>query len=270
MGTMEQIGARLDQGGAVMATAALQGAFLALIAAALLAFLYTVFSGQMRTIPAKIAAMPEQAARGLGLNVMQVTIKGGESLTTREVMTALRDDKAGSIIGRPLPLLSASELRDAIEALGPVKHAAVTKLLPNTIHISVIERSPKALYQNADGEFFVIDESGAIIRPADVTQHTELLTISGTDNPGEATAFMAMLRRHPVLFARTAGIQVVGGRRFDIRFRNGFVAKLPEDNVAAALARLDSLEAGTGSLAATLDYIDLRDPEWAYYKPKEK
>lgn len=270
MGTMEQIGAKIDQSGAVMATAALQGAFLALIAAALLAFLYTVFSGQLQAMPGKIAALPEQTARGLGLNVMRVTVKGGDSLTTREVMMALRDEKAGSIIGRPLPMLNASELRDAIEALGPVKHAAVTKLLPDTIHISVIERQPKALYQNADGEFFVIDESGAIIRPANVTQHTELLTISGTENPGEATDFMGMLRKHPVLYARTAGIQVVGDRRFDLRFRNGFVAKLPETNVAAALSRLDSLEAGTGSLASTLDYIDLRDPEWAYYKPKEK
>nr|WP_269815593.1 cell division protein FtsQ/DivIB [Parvularcula mediterranea] len=199
---------------------------------------------------------------------MRVTIKGGDSLSTREVMAALRDDELGSIIGRSLVTLDPHELREAVEALGPVKHASVTKLLPDTIHISVIERTPRALYENGAGEFFVVDADGVLIRAAEPVQYTELLTISGTEDPSEAMGFLAELRKHPVLYARTAGIEVVGGRRFDIRFRNGFLAKLPEKDVDQALRRLHSLEAGTGTLAETLDYFDLRNPDYAYYKLK--
>lgn len=266
---MQALGAKLDEGGAVLAAGLLQAGFLSLIAAALLAFLATVFSGRFTALPDRFAALPEQAARSLGLNVMRVTVKGGDTLSTREIMTALRDERFGSIIGRPLMTIDPEALRARVEALGPVRSAAVTKLLPDTLHVSIVERRPKALYQDAEGQFFVIDSGGIIIREAEPTEYTELVTISGTDEPGEAIPFLLKLREHPVLFARTAGIIVVGDRRFDLRFRNGFVAKLPEDGVDQALARLHSLEAGTGSLAATLDYIDLRDPEWAYYKPKE-
>jgi cell division protein FtsQ len=265
---MEKIGARLDSNAGVLAATAAQVGFLVLIAAALLFFLITVFTGRLQDLPGRLAVMPEAAGRSLGLNVMRVTIKGGMHLSDREVMAALRDETFGSIIGRPLPLLDPEELRGAVEALGPVKSAAVQKLLPDTVHISIIEREARAVFQNAEGSFFVIDDEGVVIRPSSVTENTEFVTISGTDDPAVAVGFLKELRRHPVLFARTAGIEVIGGRRFDLRFRNGFVAKLPEDGVPAALRRLQSLEAGTGSLAANLDYIDLRDPDWAYYKPK--
>ena len=42
-----------------------------------------------------------------------------------------------------------------------------------------------------------------------------------------------------------------------------------KEDVGAALDRLQGLGAGTGDLAESLDYIDLRDPKWAYYKPKQ-
>nr|WP_305888966.1 cell division protein FtsQ/DivIB [Parvularcula maris] len=199
---------------------------------------------------------------------MRVTVKGGETLTTRDIMAALRDPRQGSVIGRPLPLLSAAELRGRIEAIGAVEAASVTKLLPDTLHISIIERPVKALYQDEDGVFYVIDQEGVVIRRVDATDHTDLPVVSGTKEPKLAMDFLAELRGFPVLYERAAGVTVIGGRRMDLRFKNGFLAKLPEEGVDAALARLDSLDAGTGSLASNLDYIDLRDPDFAYYKPK--
>lgn len=269
VGAMEQLGAKLDHSGALIAAGAFQFAFLSLIASALIAFLFTVFSGQMSTLPGRLAAMPDQAARSLGANVMRVTIKGNQSLSTREIMGALRDPDAGSVIGRSLITLDPEKLRLAIEELGPVQHASVTKLLPDTVHISVIERTPRALYQDSEGQFFVVDVEGVIIRQTEATRFTDLPVISGTADPAGAMAFFEMLRNYPVLFARTASIEVVADRRVDLRFRNGFLAKMPETEIPTALDRLSSLDAGTGSLAQNLDYIDLRDPDYAYYKPRQ-
>ena len=86
--------------------------------------------------------------------------------------------------------------------------------------------------------------------------------------PAEAALLLTALRAYPALYARTAAVVGVEGRRFDLRFRNDFTAKLPEQDVDKALARLEGLGAGTGKLASTLDYIDLRDPQWAYLRPK--
>ncbi|MEE4209519.1 MAG: cell division protein FtsQ/DivIB [Parvularcula sp.] len=268
MGLMESLGAKLDEQAPLAAARAINLGYVALVAVAAGSILFAVFGGKLSSLPERLAALPENTARGLGLNVMRVTVKGAETLTTRDIMQALRDDQAGSIIGRPLPLLNPSSLRARVEEIGAVEHASVTKLLPNTIHISVIERSVRALYQDEAGTFFVIDKEGAIIRQVDATDHTDLPVVSGTKKPELAMTFLATLRDFPVLYERMAGVVVVGERRMDLRFKNGFLAKLPQEDVAAALARLDSLDAGTGSLASNLDYIDLRDPDFAYYKPK--
>jgi cell division protein FtsQ len=268
MGFMEGIGHRLDQQAPLAAARAIDLGYLALVAVAAGSILFAVFGGKVSSLPERLGALPENAVRGLGLNVMRVTVKGGETLTTRDIMAALRDDRQGSVIGRPLPLLSAPELRQRIEAIGAVERASVTKLLPNTLHISIIERPVKALYQDENGAFYVIDAEGVVIRRVDATDHTDLPVISGTKEPKLAMDFLAELRGFPVLYERAAGVTVIGGRRMDLRFKNGFLAKLPEEGVDAALTRLDSLDAGTGSLASNLDYIDLRDPDFAYYKPK--
>lgn len=266
---MEALGAKLDESGVVLATGAIQLGFLSLIGSALIAFLYTVFSGQLTTMPGRLAAMPEQAAQSLGLNVTRVTLKGGKTLTTREIMGALYDDSRGSVIGRPLLTLDPQDLREAIEALGPVEVAAVQKLLPNTIHISVVERQPVALYEDGEGQFFAIDRDGVVVRPTEVTGYTDLLTVSGTKEPAIAMPFYAELSKRPVLFARASAIEVVGDRRVNLRFRNGFYAKMPETDVAEALDRLDALNAGKGTLSAKFDYLDLRGPEFAYVGQRE-
>ena len=269
VGRLEKLGQRLDASAGLLAAGAFQLGLLLVLAGALFLFLLSLFSGQMTSMPERLASAPESAARALGFNVMRVTIKGGEGLSTREIMAALRDDQHGSIIGRPMALVSAEDLRTRLSALGPVENVAVQKLVPDTIHLSVATRVGRALYQDPDGDFFLIDGEGIRIRRVEPTEFTELPTISGTGNPAEATEFVRILRRYPVLYARTAGIEVVAGRRFDLRFRNGFLAKLPETRVDEALDRLKLLDAGTGDLADNLNYLDLRDPDWAYFKPKE-
>ncbi|MEM1379343.1 MAG: cell division protein FtsQ/DivIB [Pseudomonadota bacterium] len=267
---MEKLGQRLDETGSLLATGAFQLTVLGLISGGLVLFMMSVFSGAIATFPERLAALPETAARSVGLNVMTVTVKGGDALTDRQIMNALRDERRGSIIGRPILLTDAEALRERIMALGPVRDASVQKLLPDTIHISVTTRAGKALYQNAEGAFFVIDASGVIISEVSATEYTELPVVSGTSDPVKVIPFLEDLRSFPVLYARTAGIEMISDRRVDLRFRNGFLVMLPETEVDRALQRLQSLDAGTGSLSSNLNYLDLRNPDWAYFQPKEK
>ena len=50
----------------------------------------------------------------------------------------------------------------------------------------------------------------------------------------------------------------VGGRRWDIHFNNGVIAKLPEENLVAAWTRLADLDAQYRVLDRALLSIDLR------------
>lgn len=224
--------------------------------------------GYFWNIGDRIENLTGRAAKAVGFEISRVTIKGGENIHDREIMQALWSQEDGSVIGRSLFHMNVKEARARIEAIDWVESAAVQRLWPNTIHISVHQRRPMALWQDMEGRFYLIDRDGARLEQVSSTDHTDLPVVTGTANPASARDMLAALSAYPELFERTAAIVSVKGRRYDLRFRNDFTAMLPEEDIPGALERLDGLGAGTGKLAESLDYIDLRDPKWAYFRPK--
>ena len=268
-GPLARAGARTDDlMGALWDRVVTAGA-VGVTALGLLALVALLAGGYLSNVGERAGQATASAARLAGFSVARVTLKGGEGLTEREVMRALWTDERGSVLGRSIFHVDGQAARARLEALGAVRHAAVTKLWPDTIHVSVALRAPEALWQDGSGNLHLVDADGVSLRPVGPTDYTRLPVIVGTDAPGEAAGILEALRRHPGLYRNVAAVISVSGRRYDVRFRNDFTAKLPETDVDEALVRLEGLGAGTGSLAGSLDYIDLRDPSWAYYKPKD-
>ncbi len=239
-----------------------------LTAAALIVVLMLFAGGYFWNVGERIDTLTSRAAKAIGFSVSRVTLKGGDNLTDRDLMDALWTDEKGSILGRSLLNVDAQMARQRVEALGWVKSAAVQKLWPNTIHVSVIERTPRALWQDPDGRFFLIDGQGYQLAQVSPADYTDLPVVTNTDDPALAQDLLSALWAREDMLRRTAIIVGINDRRFDLRFRNDFTAKLPEEGLELALDRLSGLGAGTGQLAAAAEYIDLRDDEWAYLHPK--
>jgi cell division protein FtsQ len=267
-GGLQALGARLDDALRGLWSAFVTYTAVGLTALALIVLLMLFAGGYFWNVGERIETLTGRAVKAAGFAVTRVTVKGADNISDRAIMQALWSDADGSVIGRSLLHLDAEEARDKIERIGWVRAAAVQKLWPNTVHISVREHRPAALWQNGLGELWLVDLSGRKLDRVAMTDYTELAVISGTDDPGSAYDILVELQSRPDLKARVAGIVSVGDRRYDLRFRNDFTAKLPDDDIGRALDRLDGLGAGTGKLSASLDYIDLRDPKWAYVKPK--
>ena len=267
-GPLARAGARTDDLMGALWDKLITGAAVGVTALGLVAVLALLAGGYFMNITERASGVTASAARFAGFSVTRVTLKGGEGLSEREVMRALWTDERGSVLGRSLFHVDAQDARARLEALGSVRHAAVSKLWPDTVHVSVSLRRPEALWQDASGVLHLVDAEGVSLRPVGATDYTRLPVIVGTDAPADAADMLAALEAHPALLAEVAAIVSVSGRRYDLRFRNDFTAKLPQDGVTEALDRLAGLGAGTGALSETLDYIDLRDPSWAYYKPK--
>ena len=272
-GAMERLGASADVVLRGAWSRVVTGTAVGVTALGLLALLALFVGGYFMDFGARMGALTSSGARLAGFSVARVTLKGGAGLSEREVMQALWSDTDGSVLGRSLFHVDAAEARARLEALGPVRHAAVAKLWPDTLHVSVSLRTPEALWQDKAGTLHVVDADGMVLRPASPTELTDLPVIVGTDHPAGAQDLMAALRRRPALLGTVAAVLSINDRRYDLRFRNDFTAKLPEAGDAVtleeALDRLEGLGAGTGKLAEKLDYIDLRDPKWAYYKRKD-
>jgi cell division protein FtsQ len=141
-----------------------------------------------------------------------------------------------------------------------VRSAAVTRLLPDTVSISIRERDPAAVWQ-IKGDLHLIDKDGALIRAVDANEYSNLPLIVGVGAPEAAAGILTALGEQDQLRKRTYALVRVGERRWNMRLRNNIDIKLPETDYARAIADLELLQAAQGTLDQPIEYIDLRDPE---------
>lgn len=197
----------------------------------------------------------QRAAVNAGLEVRQVLLRGAHQTAHQEVLDVL-----GPVIGESIFRLSLDEARARIEQIGWVRSAAVTRLLPDTIAISIREREPAAVWQ-MNGDLHLIDDSGAKIREVGAYEYSNLPLIVGAGAPDAAAGILKAIGLRPELQKRVYALVRVGDRRWDMRLRNEIKVKLPEENYERAVNDLALLHSAQSTLDQPLEYIDLRDPE---------
>lgn len=199
--------------------------------------------------------MANAAAVAGGLEVKRVTLRGAHQTAHREITDAL-----GPVLGASIIHLSLDDARARIEELGWVRSAAVTRLLPDTISISVREREPAAVWQ-MKGVLYLVDNTGAIIREVDAGEYANRPLIVGAGAPEAAGGILTALAGKEELQKRIYALMRVGERRWDLRLHNDIEIRLPEENFESALSDLELLQAAQQTLDQPIKYIDLRDPE---------
>ncbi|HBS33590.1 MAG TPA: cell division protein FtsQ [Parvularcula sp.] len=195
------------------------------------------------------------ATASAGLEVRRVLLRGAHQTAHAEILNAL-----GPIVGAPMVQVSLKDARASVEALGWVRAAAVTRLLPDTIVVSIREREPAAVWQ-IDYKLFLIDASGAVITEVNDKVYSSLPLVVGSGAADAAGALLTALRRHEDLARRTFALVRVGDRRWNLRLRNNMEIKLPETGFEKAVDDIALMHAAHATLDQPLEYIDLRDPE---------
>ena len=190
-----------------------------------------------------------------GLGVERITLLGRRDAAQSDV-----EDAIGVLTGSSMLHVDLDALRARVEALGWVRSAAVSRLWPNTIHVSIRERRPAAVWQ-LSGALHLIDDAGAVIREVGAYEYSALPLIVGAGAPDSAADLLRALRGQPELEAMTAALVRVGARRWNLRLRNKTDILLPETGYQDALEALSILHAAHGTLDQEFEYIDLRDPE---------
>lgn len=208
--------------------------------------------------------MANAAAVAGGLEVRRVTLRGAHQTAHREITDAL-----GPVLGASIIHLSLDDARARIEELGWVRSAAVTRLLPDTISISVREREPAAVWQ-MKGVLYLVDNTGAIIREVDAGEYANRPLIVGAGAPEAAGGILTALAGKEELQKRIYALMRVGERRWDLRLHNNIEIRLPEENFESALSDLELLQAAQQTLDQPIKYIDLRDPERMVVKKRDE
>ena len=195
------------------------------------------------------------ASAGAGLVVREVLAEGRRETTRAELLAAL-----GVKGGQPILDFDPEAARLRVEALPWVRAATVERRLPDVVRVRVLERRALAWWQK-DGKLVLIDHSGETIRAAAPSRFQELIVVVGDDAPGYAAELIAMLKREPDLAGRVRAAVRVGQRRWNVKLDGGIDVRLPEENAAAAWAKLGDLERKHSILSRDVEAVDLRLPD---------
>jgi cell division protein FtsQ len=217
-------------------------------------------------IPAKAERAAGTAIGEAGFTVSGYQIVGLHRMNRSVVDDVVNDElnKAADDAGRekaPQALVNVSAIRDRLLKFGWVQDARVSRRLPDTLVIDIVERTPAALWQN-QGQLALIDGQGVVLDRVPVDKMPDLPLLIGPGANGEARELERLMTAVPTLKPQLASGTWVGGRRWDLNFQSGETIALPEGESAAksALTKFARLDKSAGLLGRGIVRFDLRVP----------
>jgi cell division protein FtsQ len=164
--------------------------------------------------------------------------------------------------GQDMPLVDLSQLRSQLLQLGWIEDARVSRRLPDTLAIDLVERVPAAVLQR-NQQLSLIDAQGHILAAVDAhTMPVQLPLVIGDGVEAHIGALQALIASQAPLKQLIDGATWVGQRRWDLRFQSGETLSLPEGDGEArkALATFAKKDQEARLLGQGYVRIDMRDP----------
>jgi len=193
-----------------------------------------------------------QVASNAGFRVANVQVTGTQRMNQMSVYERAlgRQDLA-------MTRVDMDALRAELLELPWVKDARVSRQLPATLIVDIIERQPHAVLQRPD-RLMLIDPTGVELEPIARAQAEDYLLIEGPGAQDRVEELTALLDAAPALQAQVKGAEWVGNRRWNLTFVTGQRLALPdgEQKAAAALisfAQADGVHRLIGGQAASFD-----------------
>ena len=200
---------------------------------------------------------------GMGFKVQAVHVLGASAQAKADILKATGLYKDEPILGVDL-----GDLRGRVSRVGWVKSVRVVRLLPDTMVISVGERTTAAVWQHM-GRTLVVDDTGKVIPEADPGRFLELPLVVGEGANLAAADILPLVKARPRLMERLEALVRVDQRRWDVRLKDGGLIELPATGEESALIQLDQLDRTARILELGFARIDLRDPEMVSIRPRE-
>ena len=172
----------------------------------------------------------------------------------RRTAAAAGSDKA------PQALVDVAEIRRRLLAFGWVQDARVSRRLPDSLVIDIVERKPAALWQN-QGQLALIDQEGVVLDRVPVDKMPDLPLLIGPGANGQEQQLSRMMASVPSLKPQLSSATWVGSRRWDLNFQSGEVVSLPEGDrdAESALVKFAQNDRSSGLLGRGILRFDLRN-----------
>ena len=217
-------------------------------------------------IPAKAERSAGAAVGRAGFTVNGYQIVGLSKMDRRLVDEVVTDElnRAAGQAGAakaPQTLVDVGAIRDRLVQFGWVKDARVSRRLPDTLVIDIVERTPAALWQNK-GQLALIDREGVVLDRVPIDKMPDLPLLIGPGANAQSQQLDRLIGTVPTLKPQLASATWVGRRRWDLSFQSGETIALPEGEHAAATAlqKFAKADRSNGLLGRGVVRFDLRVP----------
>jgi cell division protein FtsQ len=170
-----------------------------------------------------------------------------------------------------MPLVDIEALRQDLLTLSWVKDARVSRQLPDTLVIDIVEREPHAVLRKAD-RFVLIDETGHELEAISRKDAGGKLIVSGPGAGQQVIALGHLLEAAPAMKPRVAEAEWIGNRRWNLTFQSGQVLALPEGDreSAGALVTFARLDGTNRLLGGKVTAFDMRAKDRIYMRVPEQ
>jgi len=200
----------------------------------------------------KLAA--DTVVNDAGFTIRNIHIAGGQRTPAETIAAALDLSRDESIFAADL-----TAARARLMALPWVASAEVVRRYPDTIHVSIVEKRPFALWQPpANAALTVVERNGRPITAQGIEPFIRLPKLVGAGAPEAAAELVDAVAAHRAVSARIAYFELVSQRRWNLVLNDGVVVKLPEQGWQKELDALEHLIIDKGVLERDVTEIDMR------------
>lgn len=189
---------------------------------------------------------------GLGFSVASIEIRGLAEADSTEISDRIDVTQTSSLL-----MVDAERARARIAEIPWISDVSVKKLYPNRIVVNLTERMPFALWQD-DGKVKVVDKTGAVMSDVLDTRNAGLPLVVGQGANGRVAEAVELMNAAPAIRPKIRAAVLVAERRWNLVTVDGIEIMLPEDQPAAALARVASLHETRKLLDRDLVVVDMR------------
>lgn len=210
------------------------------------------FVAGLAGLPAMAGQQLADVAADAGFKVRRVDVRGVENLNELKVYEAVLAER-----DQAMPLVDITALREELLGLSWIKDARVSRQLPDTLVIDIVERKPHAVLRKPD-RLVLIDASGHELEPVSKERARKMLVVSGPAAGKQVVALSRLLDAAPALRPQVREAEWIGNRRWNLTFKTGQVLALPEGERKSAtalvsFARLDGTNRLLGGQVAAFD-----------------
>ncbi len=196
-----------------------------------------------------------EVSANAGFRLKNIYVEGRENTDAALLMALINAEK-----GMPLFAIDPHKIHAALADISWIENLAVKRVFPDSLHITLTERVPAALWLN-EGRLVVIDQSGYQITTQNVERFEDLLILSGKAAPEKFNELNGYLKAVPEIAEKIDQASFVGQRRWDLHLKNKITVNLPEDNIGLALQRLLKTHQDDAILDKTIKNVDLRQED---------